>query len=64
MTGKELRDWRKAHGLTQAQAAEWWHGEPGRVRTWRRWETGESKVPRPLIARVKALQAGGRQTTN
>lgn len=58
MSGADLRAWRKANGLTQAEAAEWWHGEPGHVRTWRRWENEESRVPRPLSNRIRAIGAG------
>jgi hypothetical protein len=61
VTGRQLRAWR----LTQRQPGTlrpWtqkeagiWYGCPElhADRTWRRWESGEVPVPKPLAARIK-----------
>ena len=45
MTANELREWRKAKGLSGPKAAE--HLGVS-IRTYRRWELGELPVPRLL----------------
>lgn len=53
--GGNLRDWRwRRLGWTQAQAAEW---AGVTVRTWRRWEHGESRPP-PVVAWALRAAAG------
>jgi len=47
-----LRQWRtEVKGWTVVSAAKWWGCN---VRTWRRYESGERKVPLPLAKRVRA----------
>lgn len=57
MTPAELRDWRLAHGLTQAQAATW-VGVSRRL--WIRWEMGDRPVPKWLRIIVAVLPGSGR----
>ncbi len=45
MTGAELRRWRERNHFTQAEAAKW---AGVHVRTWIRWETGTSGIPKML----------------
>jgi transcriptional regulator with XRE-family HTH domain len=45
MTPNELREWRKAKGMTQGQGAEL---AGVSLRTYKRWELGELPVPRLL----------------
>ena len=45
MTPQELRDWRKAHGMTQDQAATWVGVSR---RQWIRFEQGDVAVPKWL----------------
>ena len=42
MSPELLRAWRKAHNLTQVDAASW---VGVNERTYQRWELGESKIP-------------------
>lgn len=57
-TGDTLRRWRvtglqgeRGAPLTQEYCAAWYGVD---VRTWRRYERGESRVPTPLILRIVA----------
>jgi transcriptional regulator with XRE-family HTH domain len=45
MTPQELREWRKAKGMTQGQGAEL---AGVSLRTYKRWELGELPVPHLL----------------
>lgn len=57
MTPADLKTWRKAAGLTQAEAAAWYglrYGPKVAAKVWGRWEQGERAVPAPLAARVRA----------
>jgi predicted transcriptional regulator len=45
-----VKTFREKKGQSQAQAASWWGCSE---RQWRRYETGESPVPRPLLKRIK-----------
>lgn len=52
-----LKAWRKdkvdqwGRGMTQPTAAEWYGVHE---RTWRRWETGEIRVPEHVMRRTEA----------
>lgn len=50
-SGAALRVFRHAARLTQGAAADWWGVSE---RTWRRYERGETHVPRPLVKRIEA----------
>ena len=54
-TGAELKAWRLARGWSQ-EAAGLWYGLPtsSAGRTWRRWESGERRIPGPLRWRIQA----------
>ena len=56
MTPQELRDWRKAHGMTQDQAATWVGVSR---RQWIRFEQGDVVVPRWLRIIVTVVRAVG-----
>lgn len=58
VTPRELRVWREAMGWTQEEAGLW-YGLPitSAGRTWRRWESGERRVPSPLAKRVREKAA-------
>ena len=58
MTPDELRLWRMARvdqrtgrPWSQPRAAEWFGCDE---RTWRRWEIGESRIPRHLVVRIQS----------
>lgn len=61
MTGRQLRAWRLAQRdpvtmrpMTQREAGHWYGlAESSADRTWRRWESGAVKVPRPLATRIR-----------
>ncbi len=42
---KELREWRERQKWSQADAALWYGVA---ARSWRRYEAGERKIPKPL----------------
>lgn len=50
---ERLKEWRERRGWTQQRAGEWW-GLPAKnaARTWRRWESGDRRIPMPLVQRV------------
>lgn len=50
-----LRDW------TQAEAAAWYGCDE---RSWRRYETGERRVPVPLMNRIRAWRPGVQQESS
>jgi transcriptional regulator with XRE-family HTH domain len=65
MDGRELRMWRKAHGLTQTELGKLlgvWYVAVGR------WERGERKIPSFLPLALEALehrmQEGGKVSLN
>lgn len=46
-----LLTFRERRGFTQRQAARWYGVTE---RSWRRWENGEVRTPRPVVRRVRA----------
>lgn len=58
VTPTELRKWRLARKLTQADAEWWWFGHDNGGRTWRKYELGERKIPAPLALRIIAMRKG------
>lgn len=52
-TPDDLRRWRERQGMTQAEAERWWFGHSNDGRTWRRWESGERRIPPPLAKRIR-----------
>jgi len=46
LTPEALRDWRRAHGLSQTTAAA---AAGVHMRSWQRWELGERAIPHWLI---------------
>lgn len=54
MTPADLRNWRKARALTQSQAAKRINVT---LRTWQRYEVGESEIPASLIAYCETAPA-------
>lgn len=59
-TGETLRRWRTSglHGerkepMRQEDAAAWYGVD---VRTWRRYELGETRIPTPLILRIANIK--------
>ena len=52
MERNELRRWRtEVRNWTVEEAAGWWGVDE---RTWRRYESGERAVPKPLAKRVRS----------
>ena len=49
MTPEFLRQWRRSRGWTQPEAARWYGCD---VRTWRRFERGETPIALPLQRRI------------
>lgn len=49
-------NFRNGRGWSQAEAADWWGCSE---RQWRRYETGESRVPSPLLKRIARRRPPG-----
>lgn len=52
-SGDHVREWRERRHWTQAEAARWYGVSD---RTWRRWETGETRVPAPVLKRIASTR--------
>ncbi len=53
LTPHVLQVWRRHMGWTQEQACRWYGCS---IRAWQYWESGDRRIPFPLVRRI---QAGG-----
>lgn len=53
MKPEEIKAWRERFGLSQAKAAELL---PTQLRTWQRWEAGDTEPPPYLLRALRDLE--------